>query len=264
MRKITQEEAEAIRQRNLAYYRTANKEVLQKRWNNISNAKKQRLTSSEILKIEEHLKLGYVKDKKLLLKKAGINKSYRLLDRYIEENPEWLSKFNLFEGQMDWRVQNLSPEEFQYMLQDLEKLPAQEIKKKWKIGLKTEKRLRDFYNIDINYRKGFKQSKPEKIIESLLEDLDIIFQKEKNFNKGRFRVDFLLQNKIIIEVQGDYWHGNPKFYSYEKFTNTQWQNYYNDWFKKDFFELNGYKIIYIWEYDIYNNCSNIIKQLIKL
>lgn len=29
-----------------------------------------------------------------------------------------------------------------------------------------------------------------------------------------FQYDFILHNKrILIEVQGNYWHGNPKFYN---------------------------------------------------
>jgi hypothetical protein len=32
----------------------------------------------------------------------------------------------------------------------------------------------------------------------------------------KFQYDFLIYPNIIIEVQGDYWHGNPKFYGKNK------------------------------------------------
>lgn len=97
-----------------------------------------------------------------------------------------------------------------------------------------------------------------------MEDLDFVFIKEKVFLSGRFRVDFLLSNNIIIEVQGDYWHSNPLFYDYHNLTETQWKNYYNDWFKRDYFCLKGYQIIYFWEYDIYNNFEEVLNTLLKL
>lgn len=84
----TKEYIEKLRKSNLEYFKNTDKTILQQRWNNISEAKKQRLTQEEIQKLEPYLKLGYVKDKRLLLKKAGVNRSYRLLDRYIKENPE--------------------------------------------------------------------------------------------------------------------------------------------------------------------------------
>lgn len=263
-RKLTREESEAIRLRNLEYYKSTPKEVLQKRWDNIGKANKVHLTEEEIKSLEEYLELGYLKDKKMLMIACNIPKSYKALNNYIKDNPEWWDSFNLFKGQLDWKVQKLKPYKFKELLRDLETKSNTLIKDKWGIGLKTEKRLRTFYNIDISYRKGYGQTKPERIIETLLNELNITYNKEVTFKNGRFRVDFVISNKIIIEVQGDYWHSNPRIYKYETFTDDQWKNFYNDWFKKDWFTLKGFNIIYIWEYDIYNNFDQVIKQLLNI
>lgn len=252
------------KEKALNFYKNNPIEVHQKRWKNIAKANEVHLTNEEIKKLEEYLELGYIKDKKKLMKAAKISKSYKALNNYIRDNPKWWNNFNLFKGQLSWKVQDLTPYQFRELLRDLKTKSSTYLQNKWGIGLKTDKRLRDFYNIDISYRKGYGQTYPEKVVEKLLSDLSIDYQKEITFKSGRFRVDFLLTNKTIIEVQGDYWHGNPLIYKYENYTEDQWKNWYNDWFKRDYFSLKGFNIIYIWEYDIYNNFEKVLKQLLKI
>ncbi len=260
----TESQIKALKERTLQYYKDTPKEVLEKRWKNIGKANEVHLTEEEIKRLEEYLELGYIKDKKMLMTSANIPKSYKALNNYIRDNPMWWENFNLFKGQLDWKIQKLKPYQFKELLRDLKVKSHTLIKDKWGIGGKTEKRLRTFYNIDISYRKGYGQTYPEKVVETLLSELNIDYIKEVTFKSGRFRVDFLLQNKTIIEVNGDYWHSNPKLYKYETFTDDQYKNYYNDMFKKDWFTLNGFNILYVWEYDIYNNFETVIKQLLNI
>ncbi len=97
---------------------------------------------------------------------------------------------------------------------------------------------------------------PEKIVENLLLELKINYKKKINI--GYYNCDYVV-NDIIIEVQGDYWHGNSKIYN--DFDNIQQKNIKRDNRKFKYLSSNGYKILYLWEYDLKNNieyCKNLI------
>ena len=58
-------------------------------------------------------------------------------------------------------------------------------------------------------RMNSKDTSLEQKIETILKDLGIKYKKQvilgSEFN---FKADFVIE-KIVIEAQGDYWHGNP-------------------------------------------------------
>lgn len=63
------------------------------------------------------------------------------------------------------------------------------------------------------------------------------------------RYDFLLTDyQIIVETDGDYWHGNPLFF--DKLNETQIKNIENDVFKTALAEYNGLSVIRFWENEI--------------
>ena len=71
--------------------------------------------------------------------------------------------------------------------------------------------------------------------------------------------DFKIKGKkILIEVDGDYWHGGPAckkhFFKLDEVIK-------NDAIKDELAEDNGYKLIRIWESDIKNNNIDIVKEL---
>jgi hypothetical protein len=256
----TEEQIKRIKERTLKYYQETSKEILEKRWENISKANKVHLTNEDVLKLEEVLVLGYVKDKKLIMKAANIvDKSYKALNNYINENLEWWKNFKFFKGQLDWKVQNLKPTQFKELLQDLYYFNTTFVQNKWDIGEKTQTRLRKFYNITNEYGINKKETRIEAIIRNILKELTVDFEREKYLCR-RFRVDFLIGKKVI-EVNGDYWHGNPLIYKYEKLDKYQWTTFYNDIFKKEWLQLNGYDILYIWESELVD--LNAIQEKIK-
>lgn len=119
-----------------------------------------------------------------------------------------------------------------------------------------------------NYGNGFVfPNKIESIILFLLKK----HRKKFLFNQilGKYQIDFLLNNsKIIIEVNGDFWHCNPKQYeatyfhkTYKKFAKSIWNKD-----KKKILELKklGYSVIVIWENDIRRNLQKIEKVIKKL
>ena len=77
--------------------------------------------------------------------------------------------------------------------------------------------------------------------------VDFIFQGEVQ----RYSIDFLdIKNNICYEINGNYWHANPKIYKEESLTDAQKFNVYRDKNKKIYLESKGYKVITIWEDDI--------------
>ena len=81
-----------------------------------------------------------------------------------------------------------------------------------------------------------------------------------------FAYDFMYKNKII-EFQGDYWHCNPNLYDkdfYNKVKQKTAQEIWNyDNVKKECAEYYGYDILYIWEYDYYQNREEVINKCIE-
>jgi len=80
--------------------------------------------------------------------------------------------------------------------------------------------------------------------------------------------DLIFKNRMILEIQGDFWHGNPKIYKENDIlldglsVKDVWEK---DRRKKDLLESKGYKVYYLWESEI-NQMSDeeIIKELKKI
>ena len=97
-----------------------------------------------------------------------------------------------------------------------------------------------------------------------------IYYKENEYgiydrqNLKYFKYDFTIPElKIIIEFNGDSWHGNPKIYSEndkphpidKEITAIELWKY--DEIKKQTAEIHGFKVIYVWEDDYRNNFENM-------
>lgn len=131
------------------------------------------------------------------------------------------------------------------------------------------------------YERNFgRTSKIHIKIENFLKENNISYESEKlgflKFNKFfnklfSPKVDILIKNqKIIIEIYGDYWHANPKKYS-KDFIVARWggkkraeEIWHYDKIRINHLKSFGYKIIILWESDIKNKFEKIKRQLIKL
>lgn len=106
-----------------------------------------------------------------------------------------------------------------------------------------------------------------------------IFYATKNkefciYDNKNYLYDFVdIKNKKIIEFQGDVYHANPKLYTNENYIHPydieiKAQDIWNkDLEKKKIAEKNGFKLIYIWEFDYRNNKEeqlNICKKFLNL
>lgn len=107
-----------------------------------------------------------------------------------------------------------------------------------------------------NKSKSMKKSmtKPELLCKRLLEEIGIEAEYQVEV-KSRFIVDFRIGN-IILQVDGEYWHGHPRF---EPLTERQIAQRKRDAAQDSYLTAYGYKVIRIWENQITK--ENIIKLL---
>ena len=109
---------------------------------------------------------------------------------------------------------------------------------------------------------NLKKTFPEILFEEFLKNLNIEFEYNKTIDY--YRCDFVLSKNVIIEIQGDYWHANPRIYNENNYTEVQIKNIRRDKAKKTFLKNKGYKIFYFWEYDIKKKPNLCIKKLEKI
>lgn len=117
--------------------------------------------------------------------------------------------------------------------------------------------LRQYSNGIIN-----RQTKPQKIVNRILEENRIQYENEKIF--GYYSVDnYLVDYNLIIEVMGDYFHANPIMYNnYNSLNKMQIKDVHRD--KRKHTYISNYhkiEILYLWESDIKNNtemCTKLI------
>jgi len=100
----------------------------------------------------------------------------------------------------------------------------------------------------------FKDTKPELKMKEILNELNIQF--EHQFRLQNHLFDFhLLNTNILIEVDGDYWHGNPKKFS--KLNKVQKIVKQKDLKKESFAKENNFILLRFWEDNILNNAKEV-------
>jgi len=126
----------------------------------------------------------------------------------------------------------------------------------------NQKRLKQQgVNAMLNQKNKF--TKPERIVNNylLLYNINAIPQ-HPMFN--RFVVDFFIPSlNIVIEVLGDYWHGNPLKYTDNQLTEKQIKTREKDKNKLDFLTKEGYEVHMIWENDIYKYLEKTMEFIVK-
>ena len=141
------------------------------------------------------------------------------------------------------------------------KTHTDEFKKKHSEFMKTiGNRPKEYYSLmgikSVNKRP--KKTKIEKVTEQKLQELGINFK--YNFilqNKAQY--DFLINDDVVLEVHGDFWHGNPEVYN--TLTERQVYKKQRDIVKQKLAEDNGYRYIVIWESEIKQNDWTILNEI---
>lgn len=118
-------------------------------------------------------------------------------------------------------------------------------------------------NLTKNY--GKHGSSCELLVRNILKDLDVNFQEQvliKTDWNAYIRPDFIIDKKLIIEVNGDYWHAfNLRE---DEMTEQQLERKLKDLRKYNFYKSNDYHYMIIWEHELVNIDSvknRIIKEI---
>jgi very-short-patch-repair endonuclease len=111
-----------------------------------------------------------------------------------------------------------------------------------------------------NYPGPYKDTKPELKMKEILTELNIPF--EHQFRLGNYLYDFhLLNTNILIEVDRDYWHSNPKKYS--KLSKQQKDKQQRDNKHNEIAKINGFILLRFWESDILKNEEEVKIELLN-
>jgi hypothetical protein len=121
------------------------------------------------------------------------------------------------------------------------------------------------------HRQKFGTSKlEEKFAHQFLDKLGVkyVYQYEAT-NIGRY-FDFRIYHEYeggakhmgpIIEIQGTYWHADPRVYDVEDLNRTQKRDIIIDEVKRKWCSKNGIRVIYVWEKDINERPSEVMSML---
>ena len=117
-----------------------------------------------------------------------------------------------------------------------------------------------------NKQTMYRKTKPESILENYLKQNNISYDYSAIMgdSKRNYQYDFIIHGKrILIEVDGDYWHANPNYKPERPLTEQQKKNILNDKEKDKFAEEHNFKLIRIWESEIKNGDFSKIKEALN-
>ena len=102
---------------------------------------------------------------------------------------------------------------------------------------------------------------PEKLVSEYLTINNITFKEQVKI--GRYHIDFLVSDNILIEVYGDYWHAHPDKYDRRSLLPQQKKVYKRDKRRKEFLTQKSYKFFSVWERDIKKNVRLALEDAIS-
>lgn len=116
------------------------------------------------------------------------------------------------------------------------------------------------YRTSIQFSK--KETKPERMVREWLEQNNEYFKQEQGFFRKYFADFYFPAERAVIEVMGDYWHGNPLKYGEGKMplSEQQVKQIEKDKTKKLDFEKHNFIYVELWENDIYEDVNKVMNE----
>lgn len=220
----------------------------EERGKKISNSNKKYYNTEEKEKLLIYLKEGYISNSNILNSVITKRVSSKALKNTIDEDNNLKELYSKRLKFIPNKIQNFTLEEWYEFKKCFSQQNITEFCENFKLNDKTYKRIQNYFKFIPRKYTRKKETKPEKIVRELLDVYDIKYEQEYNYKS--WRIDFFIKPNIFIEVQGDYWHGNPKFYCEHNFNNIQKKHIVRDYLKKQDILNSQYLFIEIWESDI--------------
>lgn len=158
----------------------------------------------------------------------------------------------------DTMSMKLKKEQQMYIVANADKMTDKELAIKFGTSVEAVSAVRKKYGIKKTGQEVSGKTYPERVVEGILHELEIEYV--YNEMEGEYRPDYRM-GKFIIEVHGDYYHCNPYLYPDGPKDEIQIKHVLRDYYKKCYYLSRGYKILYIWEYDIHHNMEDVNKQI---
>jgi G:T-mismatch repair DNA endonuclease (very short patch repair protein) len=151
---------------------------------------------------------------------------------------------------------------------DVTRFCSRECKDIWmKENLKLDKEYVEYHRqigIKCMKEQKNKKTKPEIMVEEYLKCNNIQYEYQYEMY-DKYVVDFYLPTyDAVVEVFGDYWHGNPNKYG-ENLTplnEVQVTHMERDKKRIDFFHSTSHKFYILWECDIYKDLKEIMSSIL--
>jgi hypothetical protein len=144
--------------------------------------------------------------------------------------------------------------ERQFMLNNWQRLSVHELAALMADDITPEK-VRNFLQQHGATKNRLSHTLPEYIAMAMLDAHNVPFtafaRVKCRYPNGSVRqreVDLLVDNKLAVEVQGDYWHGNPR--KFKRLNNVQRRRQRDDAWKRQALEEQGYTYLELWEDDL--------------
>jgi G:T-mismatch repair DNA endonuclease (very short patch repair protein) len=159
----------------------------------------------------------------------------------------------------DAKYQKLKYTQRQFILNNYHVMTDAELSRKLGVSTDAIADFRKKNGIKKNPNSGPKRmTEPEKKVKALLDELGVSYEYGSSYNG--YYPDYLLDKKAVIEVQGDYYHCNPKLYPNGP-SEAQIDYIVKDYYKKCFYEGNNIPNLYIWEHDINTDWSEVERKI---
>lgn len=250
-------------------------------------------SEEEVLFLKEHyLTKSYVWiGEQLNRPKSGVQQKAKQLGLKKVKNANWSKE------EIDFLKENFNSMMYDDIQKHLKRSMSSIYNKVWELGLSskddkykklkynqrlyilnnchkmTDQQLADMFGVssdairDLRIKNGIKKTPnspsnkktyPEQLVNDYLEELGVEFV--YNEQLGPYYPDFKLSKSVVIEVQGDYFHCNPKLYP-EGPNASQIEYIVKDYYKKCFYESNQITVLYIWEDEILNDWHNVKEKI---
>jgi len=103
------------------------------------------------------------------------------------------------------------------------------------------------------------ESSLESLFAEKLDEMNIEY--EIQVKAWKYKIDFVIDKDIAIELQGTYWHCDSRVYSDGPKYETQKKAILRDKRKNAYLKSKGFKTVIIWENDFYDNWKEVNKHL---
>lgn len=169
--------------------------------------------------------------------------------------------FELGLSSKDNKYKKLKYNQRQFIINNCHRMTDQELADMFGVHYETIANLRYKNGIKKKSNNNYKRkTQPERLVDSILSKLNLNY--EFNSFLNGYYPDFLIEGEAVIEVQGDYFHCNPRLYPNGP-NETQIDFIVKDYYKKCFYLGNNIPVLYIWEHDILNDTDSIEKEIIN-